>query len=281
MAIRTTILTTLFLSLLFLISCTPASINTFESLLNKGMLPLSPDNGYVGSNLFLSQEFSKSTHLFNFLKARGAPLAIQLNASRFGSPELSMYYPMDKEYYIADLVKDDLTYQWITRGPFRIERKDYREISRSTSDLGEPLFVYRGQPFQFKKKPEPTPTPTIAPSPTATPKPKKKKIATSSTPVITGPAATPTPDVWKPLNADQQALLMSQGFAERAQNGDVIHTITSDGQTIEKISEWYTGNASNASAIRQANALSADGAPKIGTRIQIPLSMIKQYRVLR
>lgn len=268
------------LILALLIGCSTTNFDSFSSLSNQGILPLSTSNAYIGSNLFLASEFSKSSHFFNFLQSRGAPVAIQLEEKRFGEPNLILYYPMQKEAYQGSLVRNETSYQWIIRGPFRIDRKDYRELARlSASSLGEPAFIYRGQHFRFRPTAEelaakftPTPLPTPIPTPV---KRKPTKIITRLEDRV-----PPTPEPWKPLNSDQQAIMMAQGFAERAPNGDVVHTIKGE-ESFEKISEWYTGTAANAATIAKANGFVEGARPAAGSRVQIPAGMVKQFKALK
>lgn len=267
------------------IGCAATGTESFNSLTNQGILPLSTSNPHLGSNLFLANEFSKSTYLFNFLKERGAPVALELEGTRFGAPHLLMYYAREKQVYMADLVSSEKQYQWIIRGPFQIERKDFRDLARSLrSDIGEPQFIYHGKPFRFRPTQEElersyTPTPTPTPKPTKKPVKKPTKIITKLE-----DAGTPTPradEPFKPLNSDQQAIAMAQGFAERAPNGDVVHTVKSDAETFEKIAEWYTGSANNALDVATINGQTLQSKLTPGNRIQIPLKLIKQFKALK
>jgi hypothetical protein len=280
------ILKVITVSFLIITGCSSTN-DSFSSLKNQGVLPISSDNPYLGSNLFLSNEFSKSNNLYNFFKGRGGPNAIEVKESQFGSgTEMKLYYPAEKEYFIASLYSTEDSYQWITRGPYRIERHIYRDIAGLFEQgVSEPQFAYDGKPFKFKYTQaeilaaNPTPVPTIKPMPRVIHKPKikdssvKSKLAQDNQNTV---AATPTP--FKPLTYDQQALAMSQGFAERASNGDLVHTVKVNTETAEQIAQWYTGNASNAAEILKSNGIASGTALNVGTRIQIPLSLVKQFK---
>jgi hypothetical protein len=260
--------------------------DSYGSLRNQGVLPLSQDNAYLGSNLFLAQEFEKSTHLFNFLKGRGAPNAIELKESGFGKAQLKLFYPQQKEFYIADLISSETTYQWIVRGPFRIERHLYRDLAGLFDQgVSEPQFTFNGKPFRFKPTAEEillAAKLAVTPMPRVTSKPKIKSGKTSITTKLADAALTPLPTLaptpFKPLTYDQQAIAMAQGFAERAANGDVVHTVKVETETIEQIAQWYTGSATNASSILQSNGITAGTGLKTGIRIQIPLALVKQFK---
>ena len=276
------------LTILILISTVGCSNtqDSYGSLRNQGVLPLSPDNAYLGSNLFLAQEFEKSTHLFNFLKGRGAPNAIELKESGFGKSQLKLFYPQQKEYYLAELTSSETNYQWIVRGPFRIERHLYRDLAGLFDQgVSEPQFTFNGRPFRFKPSPEEillAAKLAATPMPRITSKPKLKSGKTTVTTKLADAALTPvptlTPTPFKPLTYDQQAIAMAQGFAERAANGDVVHTVKAESETIEQIAQWYTGSAANANSILQSNGITTGTALTAGIRIQIPLAMVKQFK---
>ena len=268
-----------------LLSCA-SPLESFPTLANQGILPLSTTNAYVGSNLFVAGEFEQSAFLFNFLKARGAPAAIELvDEGMRSKPRMLMFYPKDKEVFAADLITKENSREWVIRGPFRIERKDYKNIARlDMSLIGEPVFQYRGRPYRFKFQPEaPVKVVTpVVPTPAPTPKPKPKKKTPPKIITSTGDVGIPTPvPEWKPLNSDQQALQMAQGFAERAANGDVIHTVTGESESLEALAEWYTGAPGNAKALAEANGIADGEKLAAGKRIQIPLKMIKQFKAKR
>ena len=180
----------------------------FQSLTNQGILPLSADNAYLGTNLMLAHEAEKSPFLYNFLNSRGAPRALEVVESG-SSVEIRMFYPAQNEMYVASPENRGETCEWIVRGPLAPTREQYRR-TRGINELvpGEPLFELWGkttrfgkQDPQFEKTTEKILVPVIMPTPvpTHTPKPVKRRI-------ITGPAvAQKTPEV-APENFDQKAL---------------------------------------------------------------------------
>ena len=267
------ILLPLALLLLTLSQCTP-SLEKFNSLANQGILPLSNDNPHVGANLFLAQEAERSGYLMNFLKQRGGPTAIEILTEGRLEPTIILFYPLQKEVYAADLSREAQSYQWLMRGPFMMERQDYRDLNGiGLAFAAEPLFLVRGQKTRFGAKPiitnERALLPVIpTPLPTPTKRPTRK--------VIKAPEPTPTP--FKAMNSDQQALSLSQGFAERAENGDLIHVVTSDKEKIEDIVKWYTGSPANTSAITLKNSITAGTMLTNGTRITIPFTLVKQFK---
>ena len=270
-------------------SCS-SSLKSYSSLANQGILPLSTTNPYLGSNLFLGQELQRSSVLFNFFKSRGSPAAIEIEEEGFGPTHLILYYPRDKEVYLSELGGRGQTSQWIVRGPFSIDRKDFLNLNRmALSPLGEPVFMIDDRQFRFRFQREYEDTkiaaPILAPPlPTPTPKPvvkKKPKIikVVGDEKVDKDPTFN-TSGEFRPLNTDQQAIQMSKGFAERAENGDIIHTVKSDKESVEAIAAWYTGSAKNGAELAKLSDLKEGEAPTIGKRIRVPVKKITQFKAM-
>jgi len=278
------ILTCSFLALA-VVACAAGRVEEYPTLANQGILPLSSTNAYLGSNLFLANEAQRSPYLYNFLKGRGGPTAIEIIEPQFGPARILMFYPREKEVYAADIVERDVSRQWIIRGPYGIQRKDYRKIgSLETAFNSEPIFFIRGKHERFRVQPEVRETPHVilqpiipAAKPTAVAKKKVQKKGTD-TGIISKKGSAPTE--FRPLNSDQQAIQMSQGFAERASNGDVIHTVKVNTETLTTIAEWYTGSSQNGDALAKANALGANDPLAVGTRISVPVNMVKNFKVM-
>lgn len=135
-------------SLNFFYFVTPVS-DSYPTLLNQGALALSTTNPYLGANLFISRELERSRYLFNF-KSRGAPVAVEIIQPSIGATRLLMYYPNQREVYSADFIEPTKR-EWIVRGPFEIERQDYRTLLRLDASMaGEPVFEIYGKPFRFR-----------------------------------------------------------------------------------------------------------------------------------
>lgn len=261
-----------------------AELESFPTLANQGILALSTSNPHLGSNLFLAKEMERSSYLYSFLQGKGAPTAIQIEDERFAPPRVLMYYPSEKEVYAADLMHRKKEWQWIVRGPYGIERQDFRELLRMDASLhGEPVFIINGRQQRFRQGHQIIPTkpknPVLAVVPEVVPTPVPHKKPHTKTPVKT-PEIVVSHD-FKPLNSDQQAIAMSQGWAERADNGDVIHTVKGQGETFTAIANWYTGSAAHVSEIAVQNNLVANDQPLAqGMRIRIPLKLVKQFKAM-
>lgn len=283
-----------------LIGCTPEFERESPGLANRGLLPLSSTDAFLGSNIFLSKEMERSPYLHNFLKSRGGPTAIELKVEGGEAPQLVLFYPKTKEVYAAERHLRKVPGQkqpvadWIVRGPYAIERKDYAELMRMDAILqAEPVFYLWGKPVRFGKPgdapllanrtttpPDKQVTPVLPPTPPPTPKPTPKPTKRST------PAPTEDPDAalirdFKPLNSDQQAFQIAKGYAERADNGDVIHTVKGANETLSQIASWYTGTPGTVDELVSINGLASKDAPLIpGARIRVPLRILRKVKVM-
>jgi len=294
--------TTIALGISLLVFLLTACSSEFEAhnpgLANRGMLPVSTTDAFLGANLFLSKQMERSTYLYNFLKSRGGPAAIELNIDSGEAPRLVLYYPKSKEVYAAERHFRPVAGQkqpsadWVVRGPYAIERKDFKELERMEATLaGEPVFFVWGKPVRFTKTGDsPTylagiprisdraVTPVLPPTPPPTPKPTPKSVKKAAPPLKEDPDTALIRD-FKPLNSDQQALQIAKGYAERAENGDVIHTVKVENETLATIADWYTGAAKNGDEITILNGLASKDVPLVqGARIRIPLILLKKIK---
>lgn len=270
----------------FTTGCGPR-VHSYPSLINQGILPLSTSNAYVGANLFLSHELENSSFLYSFFKGRGAPTAIELTEMGVSGTRMIMYYPKDFEVYAADLQSSPDRREWIVRGPYQIERADYRQLAGiQTSLVGEPLFILFGKEHRFRfhgtgESPK-VKVPPVKEPPPATPKPKAKakpapiiKAHRTTAPLIPTVSAPATGT----LSSDQQALLAAKQPAKRAPNGDLIHVVGTAPENLEAIVRWYTLSADALNEIKAKNALSSDEVPP-GKEIVIPIALVKETRAM-
>ncbi|RMG40374.1 MAG: LysM domain-containing protein [Candidatus Dadabacteria bacterium] len=268
--------------------CSPARLKEHPSLINHGILPLSTNNPYVAANILLAREAEKSTYLFNFLKNRGAPTAIEIIQDSFGPTRMLFFYPAEKEVYRATLEQSKNFREWLISGPYQISRQDYRTLASYESSLyGEPLFIIWDKPYRFKYKSKQkfagVLEPDIPPPPKPRPKRKTravKKHVSTGQPVEAGVSTSSVTVDWSKLNTDQKAIFLSKGFAERTANGDLIHRVTREDETLAEIAEWYTKSKLNAAKIAAYNKLSPSAALTPGMQIKIPRTLLKRFKVM-
>ncbi len=291
---------------LFFISLGCAPKSKFESLIDQGPLILSSDNPYIAQNLFLAKEAEISDYLNKFLNHRGAPDAIGISDR---GETIELFYPKAKERYVgvrtlAESESGFPQYEWIIRGPDLIPRSAFRSLGRptgrQTKKISEPpVFFVHGQITRFTGplrqlqavRPSPTPSPTASLRPFLAPKRKmvrgsseskqKKHVAMTPKPL----ADLPTKNLPNgSLNSDAQALLISQGYAPRSPNGDLLHTINFETETLAKIAVWYTGSESTLPKIAQANeSLKASTSSPLtkGLVITIPKDLVKNWKQMK
>lgn len=281
--------------LLFAISCGPSIPAPHAGLTNEGVLLLSPDNPYLGTNRYLAGELEKSTILLNFMEQRGGPQAIKVTRPRLGSRLTTIYlfYPQQREFFTAEidesLRKNPKFYEeWVIKGPFQTARQDFRMLRQMTGDPFEPVFILHGERHQFKesmvpKEEKTRPTLVVAEiaRPTPTPTPPKPKVEVPLTPedAIDLLMQAP-PGKFRALNTDELAIAMSKGYAEREANGDLVHSVRFNGESVDAIVKWYTGDLSNKPAILESNKLAADATLKGGDRLIVPFALLKNVHIM-
>ncbi|NLF25695.1 MAG: hypothetical protein GX589_08590 [Deltaproteobacteria bacterium] len=255
-------------------------------------MPLSDSDALMGANLFMSKEMEKSSYLYSFIKTRGAPTAIELAQASMGTTRLIMFYAREQEVYTASPTERETGRQWVVRGPYQIDWRDNRQIQRVQKAMqDEPVFNLWGKTQRFatrhRYQPEKIVQPVLPPLPPpartrraptrrAAPKrPVSAKVVATAT-----PAPTQDPAQFRPSNIDQKALLMAQGFAERAENGDLIHTVKTENQSLDKITKWYTGSDKNVAEVAQFNGTTPEKKIVVGERIHIPLNLIREFKAM-
>ena len=307
------------LGLLFLVFLTSCyyKITNYPSLVNQGILPVSKEQAYVGANLFLSREMEQSTFLYNFLKKRGAPDAIEIVRRSFNNDRFFLYYYDAKEVYIADpkILKNNRR-EWIIKGPRIPNWRDLKNI-RNVMDTGknDTPFLIDGKEMYFSsnvnginrsniiendidsKIVDVSKLPKVPPQRKIVRKkytPQKKVVKKVSTEVKkTQSVEAPSVDqsgnedflkdledltTYKPINLDKMAIGMSKGYARRDNMRNVVHTVKSYTETLQAISFWYTGNEINAVEIEKFNSLEDASNLKIGQNILIPFRMLKNVK---
>jgi hypothetical protein len=286
------------LVMLTALGCVPSN-NTYPSLSNQGVLGLSTNNPYLGTNLFLSREMEASNYLRNFIRGNGAPVAIEIIDPPMAATRVLMFYPSKKSVYAADLLVRDESRQWIVQGPFPIDRRDFRNLLQMELAMnGDPVFLINGkqvrypgelsrQAFRRVLEPAvPTPKPAAKPAvkrPQPKAKPQKQLEVKAPPPTPTNTLEIDIPGLgkdFKPLNTDQQAYLMSKGYAERSSNGDIIHSVFSEKENLQDIAMWYTGSSDKAETIAKANGLKDGTTLVAGTRLRIPMDILKNLKAM-
>ena len=259
-----------------------AKRSQFDYLLNQGLVPVSADNPYMGANLFLGKEMEQNVYLYNFIRDRGSPQAIELTGDDVESAQAHFFYAPSKEEYIAKPAPKQgganiTRREWIIIGPFSVDRERYRQLE-DYGNTGGAFEVFGRKEF-FGNQPRAgrneTMLPVFIPTAKPTKAPTRHRRPAAATPEK--PSATPAGTPVAPTNFDQQALLEKQAeaknLADRNSDGNVVHTVTAPNETVQSISQWYT-KGDNAKAIAETNGLAADAKLKVGSKVIVPKALV-------
>ena len=85
------------------LACSPQK-TSLDTLRNQGLLPISAENPFMGANVLLGKEMEQSMYLYNFVKDRGAPQAIEITGEDSESMQAHFFYAPSKEEYIHAII---------------------------------------------------------------------------------------------------------------------------------------------------------------------------------
>lgn len=156
----------------------------------------------------------ESDYLYNFLKEKGAPQAIELLGSSEQSAELQLFYSGKQEvYHATPQFNDQLgAKEWIVRGPYIVERTAYRQIADIPAGRGG-IFEIFGRREVLGGELRAAQTRVIAPAFVPTPKPVARRVKNTRGSGAEGGASTTTTS---PSNFDQQAIAETRGLKPKA-----------------------------------------------------------------
>lgn len=256
----------------------------YYGLMNKGFLPISGDNAFLGANIFLAHEMEQDENLLAFLRKHGSPSAIELSNGFFKSDTLYLYYGTENSVFIANPFEDEREHRrWVLRGPYRMEWRDSRKVNASAQniDLGG-LFYINGRYERLTREPDETRIVQVIMPPPPPPVIKKiivkRPIIQKVEPKKEEESAPPEPQFneFKNLNSDQRALLIAKGYAPRNENGDVIHIVRGDNENLRQISRWYCTSEAALPEIAKNNNLDEKSSLKAGSQVIVPFQLVKR-----
>ena len=271
--------------LVIALALTACSSQEYLGLQDRGMLPLSGTDAFLGSNVFLAQEMQRDSYLYNFVRGRGGPNAIEIDDTG-SKTRMMMYYTKERAMYIAEPFKEDGSQRWIIRGPYQIAWKDVkrlRDLSRGYQPSA--IFFIAGRYQRFPEEAATPPQRLVQVYVPATPKPTPVRRKKPPAPVITAEAQKETgtqqldPKEYQKMNLDQRALLIAQGYAPRDANGDILHVVKGS-ESLGQIAKWYTNAEKNVDQIASANGLAAGASLQPGAKIRIPLALIQNMKAM-
>jgi hypothetical protein len=261
----------------------------FSSLRNQGVVPISADNPFVGGNLFLAREMERSTYLYNFIKQRGAPQAIELLGDDDHQVEVKLLYAGQREVYFArpHVHKNQQHREWIIRGPYSLDRSDFKAVSalsteeRAVFDMFGRLETFGHDSLVPGRA---VILPAFVPTPPPTPRPRPKKPSGGTLSKVgdgsAGPTPVPTVDS-APMNFDQKALIEARQLAERNPNGDLIHNVKNPTETFHTLANWYAADSEKAKEIADKNGLPIDAKLTPGTKLFVPAEIVKNPKEMK
>ncbi len=262
----------------------------FSALHDQGLIPVSRDNPYVGTNLYLASEMEQSSYLYNFFKENGVPQAIDIVGGSEDSAELKMFYNGKNQMYVATPIekRDPASAEWVIRGPYNIDKNYYRQVSQLSTQTAASFELW-GRRETVGGVEAVAEQRVILPAFVPTPKPKPRQKPASSqgnavakSPPSDGPAISGVYTGSQPeLTLDQQALMESKEHAERSPNGDLIHVVRSATETLGQIANWYAGSGEHAQKIAEKNNLPLDAKLEPGSRVFIQADLIVNPRAMK
>ena len=285
--------------------------NRYMGLLDQGILPLSTDNAFLGANIFLSKEIENDRNLESFFRSHGTPEAIEISKDGLFQEQLTLFYLKEGSKYVGSNITDGNNKKhWIFRGAYKIPWNEGKKIQPLLHAYKVPALLYvRGQYERYYKNGEEPkkeiinlvlPTPTPVPTPVKKKQPTRKFVRKST--IKTNDKAnnntnntttnnnndnaesnsnsTLNPLDFYKLNADQRALLMAKGYAARAENGDIIHIVKDENETLSAIAKWYAGSEGKVTDIAKQNGLDTNTKLYRGNQIRVPLNIIKNDKIM-
>jgi|GEM_PF-6421701 len=187
----------------------------FDGIANRGVVPVSAQSPYMGSNVFLAHEMEESLYLYNFIQSRSAPQAIEVRGDAEMDSELLLFYADAREYYSAVPRHNpqSKSKEWIIRGPYPLTREQYPHVAHLAGDQGGVFEVF-GKQERFGDPGKAVESRVIQPAfiPTPTPQPTPRPVKRKPKPAAEK-QGTPGPGIevqGTPINLDQQALFESR-----------------------------------------------------------------------
>ncbi len=202
-----------------LAGCAP-SATTFTNLSGHGIVPVSSDNPYMGANIFLAKEMEESNYLYKFMKEKGAPQAIELTGTSEENASMRLFYSGNQEVYTASPQIDPTlrSREWIIRGPYSIERVDYREVSQLDGRAGG-IFEIFGRREVLGGPVIAAESRVIAPAFIEPTQPKRRVSQRKKVAAKQSSGSAPAGFTGAPTNFDQQALAEARQGTPAVANG--------------------------------------------------------------
>ena len=266
-----------------LISCSAGGrAGVVGGLQNRGPVALSDENPYLAGNVLVAEKAKESEIVRGFIKHRGVPPAVEVDKDFMAPARIKFYYPESREAYTLEEVPDGTA---VISGPERMSQAKQKRLIQLTRSLQKaPVLREESEGAEAAApvfEPLPTPgAPGASARGTAAPAPGLRPHATTETPGKPRPSAAPTPAGEAIEHREQQVIreLQQQGtqpLAETSPQGDLVHYVTFEGETLSMIARWYTHDRANVGRIIRMNKLKNPNKLSLGDVIVIPSYLVK------
>jgi hypothetical protein len=190
----------------------------------------------------LNKEIEKSADLKGFIAHRGQPNALEVTRTTFGPLLLQFYYTKEKEKFVLEELAEGT---WMIKGPFPV-------------GTSEPVILTKSSQI---------PIPEI----------KKTELISSTA----APAQAMASLKIEKLQNEPESQFIERltathsPLAEISPEGDIVHYVTSEDESLEMLARWYTFDKTNTARLARMNKLSQSQALTIGDSIIIPSYLVK------
>lgn len=260
-----------------------------DRLNGRGPVALSSSNPYLAANLFLRKQLETRPELDQFVRSKGLPGALAVEAKGWEPLRMTFYYPAIQEKYIFE----ERSGTWQTPANVLLRGDELAKLMNQVKDQhGAPTLLPSTRPadpdadypFAYHRG-DPVTRPLANEMPElgefrspAIPAEKRDELL----PYRDVPAPTPSRSRWSSSKVTLEELVSrnSDRQAESTPAGDLIHYVTDERETVRLISFWYTGSVDEAQKLARLNELGPDSQLAPGDTVVIPSYLIKNRAVL-
>ena len=230
-----------------------------KRLTNIGPIALSPQNPYLGPNLYITRAAEKSPLLKGFIEHRGEPEAIELQSGFFEPEKLYLYYLDKRQGYLLE--RKNKATEWFIRGPERMAPQILLSLNSAGARAKQNQPKEADRQAALNREDQNRESSAL----------KSHREPTANMPAKVRPSSKPTPVIpqLKQKTKEKQASL------EISNSGDIIHRVSFSGETLRIIANWYTKKADNADRIARINDIKKPNVLQMGQRVRIPRYLLK------
>jgi len=219
----------------------------------------------MATNLFVAKEMKHSEVFRGFVHYRGTPDAVEVRQSYLKPLRVYLFYLNEGEAFLLEEGSQD----WLIRGPDKIPQQLMASFfNMQTPGQQAPLALEAEpmeRPAQLANESEPLP-------PAAESNPSEVRSLRKVPPRAT--ASRPTANV-PPKDEDNLKTAVKE-----SSSGDLIHKVTFEGESLQVITKWYTGDVNNTGRIARINGIEKPDLLQIDQTIRVPRYLLKTNKPL-